>query len=139
MLLDVSYAKFFTAITFDRSTLAQGRQHQKCKHEKAQLQAMHDDQNFVGLLKKYFLIKYTRLSNNTLWFSNTPAMVQCVLTQVPVYSISRSTLTIFWRLWNWFQRLYYLYKDLNNKICFSESHHLRFKFPILKSCLKIRI
>ena len=55
--------KPFTTITFDRSTLAQSRQHQKCKHEKVQLQAMHDDQNFVGLLKKYFLIKYTRLSN----------------------------------------------------------------------------
>ena len=133
--------KPFKAITCDRSTLAQSRQHQKCKHEKAQHQAMHDDQNSSNLLKKCFLIKYLRSNylTITLWFSNTPAMVQCVLTQVPVYSISRSMLTILWRLWNWFQSLYYLYKDLNNEIRFSESHHLRFKFPILTSCLKIEI
>ena len=67
------------------------------------------------------------------------ALVQYVLTQVPVFSISRTLLKIFRRMWHWFRNLDYLYKDPNNKICFSESHHLRFKFPILKSCLKIKM
>ena len=62
--------KPFKVITCDRSTLAQSRQHQKCKHEKAQHQAMHDDQNSYNLLKKYFLIKYLRSNDLIMIFKH---------------------------------------------------------------------
>ena len=98
---------------------------------------MHDDQDSADFLKQIFLIKYPR-SNYWEYYSNTSAIAQCVLTQVPLLSISRSMLTIFRRLWHWGQNLHYLYKDLNNKICFRRSSSVILEFSIFKSCSKTK-